>query len=216
MDTSGRFFHNFADSFDTFYDGKRSPVMQWVDRRFRRDMFVRFALTFDYLGSLDGERVLDIGCGSGPYLAEALKRGARHVTGVDPAPRMLELASQRVSQLRMEGKVNLVEGYFPQTCPGGPFDVAIVMGLMDYVEDASGFLRSLRSVITRRAVLSFPSTHWFRTPVRKVRYRLNRCPVRFYTRAQIERLAQEVDASDYTLTKIPGAGMDYVLCLSVQ
>jgi len=216
MDASGRFFHSFADTFDTFYDGKRTPLMQWVDQRFRRDMFVRYALTYEYLGSLEGQRVLDVGCGSGPYIVEALKRGALHVTGIDPAPRMLELAGQRASRLGMEGKVNLVEGYFPNTSLAGPFDAAIVMGVMDYVADPSSFLRGLRSVITRRAVLSFPSTHWFRTPIRRVRYRWNRCPVYFYTRTQIEKLAQELDATEYSLTKIPGAGMDYVLCLSVR
>lgn len=216
MNLAGGFFNGFADAFDTFYDGKRSPTMQWVDQRFRRDMFLRYALTFDFLGDLDSKRVLDVGCGSGPYIAEALKRGALHVTGIDPAPRMLELARQRVSQLGMTGKVDLIEGYFPQTCPNGPFDAAIVMGLMDYVDDAPAFMRSLRSIVTGRVALSFPSTHWFRTPFRKVRYRMRRCPVRFYTRSDIESLARSIDVREYTLTKIPGAGMDYVLCLTVQ
>ena len=61
---SGEFFHGFADTFDTFYDGKRTPVMRWIDQRFRRDMFVRYSLTFDLLGDLQGRTVLDIGCGS--------------------------------------------------------------------------------------------------------------------------------------------------------
>ena len=43
---AGDFFHGFADAFDTFYDGKRSPNMQRIDRRFRNDMFARYALTF--------------------------------------------------------------------------------------------------------------------------------------------------------------------------
>lgn len=215
MNASGRFFDGFADAFDTFYDRKRSPVMQWVDRRFRSDMFLRFALAFDFLGDLEGQRVVDIGCGSGPYIAEALRRGALHVTGVDPAPRMLYLADQRVSRLGMRNRVTLIEGYFPQTAPAGPFDAALVMGLMDYVEDPLALLRGLRAIVTMRAAVSFPSTHWFRSPFRAARYRLRRCPVRFYTRAGIEELVRAVDVRDYQLTKIPGAGMDYVLCLSL-
>jgi SAM-dependent methyltransferase len=214
--SAGRFFDQFADVFDTFYDGKRSPWMQWVDQRFRSDMFLRYSLAFDFLGDLAEKRVLDIGCGSGPYIAEALKRGATHVTGIDPAPRMLELARQRVSGLGMGDRVQLVEGYFPRVCPVGPYDAAIVMGLMDYVDDAPAFLEALRSVLTGRAAISFPSTHWFRTPLRKVRYRLRRCPVRFYTRPEIDRLARSLLPGRHELTKIPGAGMDYVLCLSLQ
>ena len=71
---AGNFFHGFADAFDTFYDGKRSPMMQWIDRRFRSDMFIRYELTFSRLGNLTGKRGIDIGCGSGPYVAEALRR----------------------------------------------------------------------------------------------------------------------------------------------
>ncbi len=89
------------------------------------------------------------------------------------------------------------------------------MGVMDYVEDAASFLRSLRSVVTQKAALSFPSKHWFRTPLRQSRYRLRRCPVHFYTREAIEALVREIDVRNYTLTKIAGAGMDYVLCLDI-
>ncbi len=108
MHSSGRFFNNFADAFDTFYDGKRSPTMQWVDQRFRRDMFVRFSLTFEFLGDLEGKRVLDIGCGSGPYLVEALKRGAAQAVWIDPAPRMQELARRRFGAISREARAHLL------------------------------------------------------------------------------------------------------------
>ena len=47
---AARFFDGFAESFDTIYDGKRNPVMRWVDQRFRSDMFLRYAHTFETLG----------------------------------------------------------------------------------------------------------------------------------------------------------------------
>lgn len=213
MDSSGRFFEEFAETFDTFYDGKRGRFMRWVDRRYRSDMFVRFEKTFEILGDLQGKRVLDIGCGSGPYLAETLKRGAAHATGIDPAPRMLALADHRLAELGLNERASLVEGYFPQTCPPGGFDSAIIMGVMDYVEDAPAFVRRLLGVVSEKAVISFPSTHWFRTPFRKVRYTARRCPVYFYTDDKIIKLMTEVGASICDLTKIPGAGMDYVVCI---
>ena len=215
MNSSGVFFDGFADAFDTFYDGKRSPFMQWVDQRFRRDMFLRYSRTFEFLGDLRGKRVLDVGCGSGPYIVEALKRGARHVTGIDAAPRMLDLAHQRALQHGMQDRVNLVEGYFPAVCPDEPFDMAIVMGVMDYIEDAPAFMKALRGFATERAAISFPSIHWFRTPFRKVRYRARRCPVWFYSRRDIEQIAESLNVREYRLDKIEGAGMDYVLCLSM-
>lgn len=213
MSDAGTFFDGFADAFDTFYDGKRSRFMRWVDQHYRSDMFVRFDQTFDFLGDLSGRHVLDIGCGSGPYLAETLKRGAAHVTGIDPAPQMLTLANRRLTQLGTKDRAALIEGYFPHTCPPERFDFAIVMGVMDYVEDAPAFLQGLLKVISEKAVLSFPSTHWFRTPLRKIRYTARRCPVYFYTHAKITKLMEQVGVKHYELMKIPGAGMDFILCI---
>lgn len=209
----GDFFQGFADVFDTFYDGKRSQIMQWIDRRFRHDMFERYRLTFARLGDLTDKCGIDIGCGSGPYVVEALQRGARHVAALDPAPRMLELTRQRVSRVGADRRVSYHEGYFPEVVPAGPFHFAIVMGVLDYVADAAIFLRALRDIVSGCAVLSFPSRHWLRTPIRAVRYRLRRCPVYFYDDRLIHSLATAAGWSHIEVYKIPGAGMDYHVCL---
>lgn len=210
----GAFFDSFAETFDTFYDGKRSPVMQWIDRRYRHDMFARYSLTFERLGDLTGKRGLDIGCGSGPYVAEALRRGAAHVVALDPAPSMLELTRQRIEKLGALERMSMVTGYFPEAAPPGPFDFAIVMGVMDYVPEPVSFLRSLREILTGRAAISFPSKHWFRTPIRKVRYRLRNCPVYFYDEPLIRSIGEQAGFSKVDIVKIPGAGMDYHVCLA--
>jgi 2-polyprenyl-3-methyl-5-hydroxy-6-metoxy-1,4-benzoquinol methylase len=209
---AARFFDEFASRFDTLYDEQRGPLMRWVDRRFRSDMFTRFALTFEALGDLSGKSVLDIGCGSGPYVLEALRRGAASVTGLDPAPRMLELASARLAGTGLEQKARFVSGLFPGTALE-PHDAAIVMGVLDYVEDAEAFLRELRPLVRELAALSFPSRHWLRTPLRKARYTLRRCPVYFYDAEAIERLSRRTGWSSAKVYKIPGAGLDYHVCL---
>jgi SAM-dependent methyltransferase len=209
---AARFFNSFAETFDTLYDGKRNAVTRWLDARFRRDMFVRFALTFEALGDLTGRTVLDVGCGSGPYVVEALKRGARLVTAVDPAPNMLALTRGRLARAGLSERCRLVSGLFPIVALE-PHDHAIVMGVMDYISDAGGFLAALRPVVRETATISFPSRHWFRTPLRTARYRLRRCPVFFYTEGDIRRLATGAGFSEATVRKIPGAGMDFHVCL---
>ncbi|HEX5470428.1 MAG TPA: methyltransferase domain-containing protein [Lacipirellulaceae bacterium] len=211
---AGTFFDRFAETFDTFYDGKRSVMMQWFDRRWRRDMFVRYSMTFERLGDLKGKRGLDIGCGSGPYVAEAIKRGASQVVGLDPAPGMLELTRMRIEKLGALDKIQLVEGFFPNKLPEGPFDFAIIMGVLDYVPDPVEFFRGLRTILAGKACVSFPSRHWFRTPVRKVRYRLRNCPVYFYDEAQIRKIGREAGFGTVDVMKIEGAGMDYHVCLA--
>ena len=211
---AGAFFDSFAETFDTFYDGKRSPVMQWIDRRYRHDMFERFALTFERLGDLNGKRGVDIGCGSGPYVAESLKRGAAHVVALDPAPGMLDLTRKRVEKLGRLEAITLVEGYFPAKLPPAPFDFAIVMGVLDYVADPVSFLGALRGILNGRAAISFPSKHWLRTPIRKIRYRLRRCPVYFYDDAAIRTIGRQAGFGSVEVIKISGAGMDYHVCMA--
>jgi SAM-dependent methyltransferase len=207
------FFNGFAETFDTIYDQKRNLFMRWVDCTFRSDMFIRYTMTFEALGRIEGGTILDIGCGSGPYIIEAFKRGAHRVTGIDPAPNMLTLVRQRLQQHKLEEyRCELIEGLFPGARVE-PHEYAIVMGVMDYVPDAQGFLTALKPLITRLAVVSFPSEHWFRTPFRKMRYRLRRCPVYFYHEARIRHLCSRAGFTDVHIRKIPGAGMDYHVCL---
>ena len=209
---AGRFFNVFAGTFDTLYDGKRNRLMRAIDRRFRSDMFVRFAMTFEVLGDLKGRTVIDIGCGSGPYVLEALKRGAGHVTAVDPAPNMLDLARQRLDHAGVSDRCTMVHGYFPQVSLT-PADHAIVMGVMDYIADPTAFLTALQPLVKRSAAVSFSSTHWARTPFRKFRYNLRKCPVFFYEEAQIRRICRTAGFREVQVVKIPGAGMDYHVCV---
>jgi len=205
---AAEFFDGFAGTFDTLYDGKRNALMRWVDTHFRSDMFIRFALTFEKLGDLQGKTVLDIGCGSGPYVIEALKRGAAHVTAVDPASGMLALARRRAVQAGVAERCSLIEGFFPGVQLDA-HDHIIVMGVLDYILDAQSFLSALRPLVKVSAVVSFPSQHWFRTPLRKIRYRLRKCPVYFYDAAKIRALCAVAGFKGIEVHKVPGAGMDY-------
>lgn len=206
------FFNRFAYTFDTLYDEQRGWLSRWVDRRFRGDMFIRFERTFEQFGDLTGQSVLDIGCGSGPYMLEALRRGARMVTGLDPAPNMLRLAHQRLARAGFSNRYQLLESMFPGP-ELEPHDSVIVMGVLDYVFDAQAFMLAMRLLTKRRAAVSFPSRHWLRTPLRKFRYRMRRCPVYFYDELEIRQLSGNAGFDMTELYKIPGAGMDFHVVL---
>jgi len=219
MNTSaltGNFFRGFADAFDRLCERKRRSLIQWFDRRFRFEMFERYRLTFERLGDLTGKTGIDIGCGSGPYVCEALGRGAKSVVAIDTSLRMLELARERAKKLNVADRADFYLGNFPAFRPHGSFDFAIVMGVLDYTEHPATFLRGLREIVTGAAVLSFPSRHWLRTPIRKVRYRRHRCPLWFYDESDIRHYATEAGWPKIDIQKIPGAGMDYHVLLQVR
>jgi cyclopropane fatty-acyl-phospholipid synthase-like methyltransferase len=206
----GAYFDKAAVTFDTFYDHKRNRFMQWVDKRFRSDMFERYHLTFEVLEPLKDKTVLDVGCGSGPYCVEAARRGSRKVLGLDMALNMIDLGRQRATAAQVSEQCEFLLGTFPADCPDQTFDYGIVMGVMDYVKDPLPFLSALAHRIRLRAVLSFPSKHWFRTPLRKVRYWFKQCPVYFYEHPQIESLLKTAGFQIVRVHKIKGAGMDFV------
>ena len=207
-----KFFDGFSSVFDTLYTDKRIFLMQWIDHRFRSDMFIRFARSFEVLGDLTGRTVLDIGCGSGPYVIEALNRGASWVTAVDAAPNMLALVRERLERYGFTDRCSLIEDSFPGVTVT-THDHAIVMGVMDYIADSRAFLAALPNLVKISAVVSFPSKHWLRTPFRKFRYRLRRCPVYFYDEPEIREHCAAAGFIEIRIEKIPGAGMDYHVCL---
>jgi demethylmenaquinone methyltransferase/2-methoxy-6-polyprenyl-1,4-benzoquinol methylase len=60
-------------------------------------------------GHIDsGQRVLDLGCGTGALAIRAALRGAR-VTAIDVDPRMLELAAERAREAHVDLRVELRE-----------------------------------------------------------------------------------------------------------
>ena len=61
----------------------------------------------DLLAIKAGTRVLEVGCGPGEGLAEALARGAAFVGGVDPSKVMLNQARARNTAARAEGRLAL-------------------------------------------------------------------------------------------------------------
>ena len=91
------------------------------------------------------------------------------------------------------------------------FDIALAIGVFDYVENAIPLLQKIRSLARTKIITSFPSYSVIRTPIRKFRYKLKRCPVYFYTREKIENLARQMGFDNFEIIKIKGAGMDFFL-----
>lgn len=112
-----------------------------------RDVVRRRRLVQDAIAAAAGERILDVGCGPGFYLAELLERvgPGGHATGVDTSAPMLAIAARRV-----EGHENVELLRAPATSlpfDAGSFDGAISVQVLEYVDDVALALAELHRVL---------------------------------------------------------------------
>jgi ubiquinone/menaquinone biosynthesis C-methylase UbiE len=112
-----------------------------------RDVLRRRALVHAALAAEKGERVLDIGCGPGFYVAEILDvvGPAGFVAGVDPSADMLAVAARRVQD---HPNVAFHQGdAVALPVPDTSFDRALSVQVLEYVEDVPAALAEMRRVL---------------------------------------------------------------------
>ena len=112
-----------------------------------RDVRRRRELVRAALGAEAGDRVLDVGCGPGFYVAELLDVVGRggSVVGVDSSADMLAVAAKRA-----EGHDNVEFHTANATAlpvPDATFDRALAVQVLEYVEDVPAALAELRRVL---------------------------------------------------------------------
>jgi SAM-dependent methyltransferase len=176
--------------FDDYFDKRSGRFSAFYGKELATRALGRGAL-FDRLRfavekAVEGKAgtVLDVGCGSGPLFEPLASRGIA-VTGLEPAPSMLELA--RAQAARFPGLVEVRQGSWTDIDERDAYDLAVGLGLFDYVEQA-GELLTRMGTAARAVVASFPGPG-VRTEFRKVRYRRGGVQVYGYERPRILELA---------------------------
>ena len=106
---------------------------------------VRLAYISDNV-SLDGRRVLDVGCGGG-ILTESLARAGASVCGLDAGAEVIRIAARHAQEngLEIEYTSASLEQFAADTA--GSFDVLTCMELLEHVPDPAQLLRACARVL---------------------------------------------------------------------
>jgi SAM-dependent methyltransferase len=97
------------------------------------------------LGDLRGKAVLDIACGTGQWIEELARRGAK-VSGIDISSRAVELAHARLPQ------ADIREGVAEELpFEDGSFDLVTCMGSLEHFLDQPRALAEMKRVATKDA-----------------------------------------------------------------
>jgi ubiquinone/menaquinone biosynthesis C-methylase UbiE len=203
------YFHRRIDDFDSIYNAaQRTGLRALLDRTLRASVHQRFRLAFNLLGDMAGRSVLDIGCGTGRYMFESLRRGAVDVIGLDAALGAVEAARKMARDLGMDKRVEFLQTDFMDYDPGRNFNVIFAIGYFDYILAPEIHLAKMLKMSDQFLYASFPKVWHPLTPIRKIRLALNKCPVRFYSRSRIIRLLAQAGQSHYELREV---SRDFIL-----
>ncbi|HUW33550.1 MAG TPA: class I SAM-dependent methyltransferase [Planctomycetota bacterium] len=197
-----RYWNDEANAFQRIYTHHKSGLSVWLDKIFRKDMYLRYEYTLKHCEPIEGRTFLDVGCGNGLYSIELAKRGARKVVGLDISENMLKLCRQSAQQQGVADRCSFVHGDLLDYQPDEQFDVTFGIGLFDYIRDAAPVLRKMREVTRDKVIASFPRFWTWRAPVRKIRLGVRGCPVYFYTESGLLSMMKDAGFSETEIEKV--------------
>jgi ubiquinone/menaquinone biosynthesis C-methylase UbiE len=192
-------FDRVPKQWDAFYSHE-NRLMYLINKLLRKGLYERYRLTFEHCGDLSGAKVLDIGCGTGRYSIECVKRGASRVVGIDFAPAMIEFSHKIAQQMNVSDKCEFICGDFLAYPFNESFDVVLALGFFDYIKNAEPVFKKIAQLHPHKFAASFPKF----TPVwgtqRAIRYYLfKKCPIYNYTAEQLDHLYRQASFSNYQI-----------------
>ncbi len=105
----------------------------------------------DFIQKNPPSRAIDLGCGTGTNVITLAQAGWQ-VTGVDFAPRAIQLAKRKVKAANLKADLRVGDTTNLRGIEG-PFDLALDMGCFHGVEDRAAYLNELTRLLA-------PGGHW--------------------------------------------------------
>jgi cyclopropane fatty-acyl-phospholipid synthase-like methyltransferase len=198
-DDTLKYFDSVPKEWDSFYSHE-NKFMYVINNLLRKGLYERYRLTFENCGDLSGARVLDIGCGTGRYSIECIKRGASRVVGIDFAPSMVEFSRKMAHEMGVSDKCEFICGDFLKYSFEEEFDIILALGFFDYVKEAGPVFEKISRLRPRKFVASFPKPTAIWSFQRKIRYYwIKKCAVYDYSLEQLQQLFKEAPFSDFKI-----------------
>jgi cytosine/adenosine deaminase-related metal-dependent hydrolase/ubiquinone/menaquinone biosynthesis C-methylase UbiE len=114
------------------YDTEANPMLS-LEQRFLESI----------LPDVKGLDVVDLGCGTGRWLAALKDAGARSLLGIDSSPEMLQAAESKLGTAATFLNANCESDLLPHASA----DLVICSFLLSYIEDSVSFLTKVRAIL---------------------------------------------------------------------
>lgn len=124
----GEAFDRFTTAADSFSDNVERPAIKGL------------------IGNISGARVLDLGCGSGPYSVWLAEAGA-HVVGLDLSHMMVSLALERARGRNVKADFRVADIRDPLPFSDAEFDLVFSSTALHYVENLGATMKEIARVM---------------------------------------------------------------------
>jgi 2-polyprenyl-3-methyl-5-hydroxy-6-metoxy-1,4-benzoquinol methylase len=208
-DKAKTYFDRLAPEYDrAFRQTGRDPVNALVNRFFRGRTFARrmrlLEALFRDLG-LAGQRVLDLGCGSGQVSLLAASMGAE-VHGIDIAPRMIAIARESAARAGLADRLRFEEGD-AATAPLPAADLVLLVGVVEYYADYTSLVRRAAAAAGRTLVVAHTTRVPYRMALRRLLFLWRGAELYFHPMADVVaageaaglRLAREIEDPAFSI-----------------
>lgn len=137
-------------------DGPMRPLHRFNPARiaiFRDAVAARFGRDASAMRPFSGLTLLDIGCGAG-VLAEPMARLGAEVTGVDPAPELISVASAHAEEngLDIAYRATTAEAVLEE---GAAYDVVVASEVVEHVADVDAFVGTVGRLVKPGGIALF-------------------------------------------------------------
>ncbi|MFW6271131.1 MAG: class I SAM-dependent methyltransferase [Bacillota bacterium] len=124
-----------ASEYDSWYD---TELGRFVDE-------VETKVAFDLFKPQPGEKILDIGCGTGNFSIKLAKMGCK-VTGIDISQPMLEEAEKKAEKLNLD--INFKKGdVLNLEFDDNKFDSVFSMAAIEFIKDLETAFKEIKRVV---------------------------------------------------------------------
>jgi len=185
------YFDQDAVRFDAIYGGESPKLIhRIVDFLFRRkSLRVRLTMAAEMVPR--GSSCLDVGSGSGRVAVHLAKENDCRVTGIDVSSQMIDLSDRLAEAAGCKEKCKFILGDFRDIEKPETVDCVLMLGLIDYVDDAAELVASALALAGDRVVLSYPKPMRILNILRQAWLHFGKgVSIRFYSDEYIDRLAE--------------------------
>ncbi len=190
-DISGQEYSTeITQEFETTYTKEKDALRRAVDKIFRKGMKERYDLAIQECKSVNGKKILDLGCDTGYLSIELAKRGAQ-VVGINSSLKAIGATRQIAERERLPNRCALIQDDFAKHLFNEKFDISLALGFFDHAKDPAFYLKKIKALTTEKCIMSFPSKLAFQVPLRMIWLRSRNLPVYFYTKSELKGILSQ-------------------------